>query len=75
MPEIIAPACPILLPFGADLPAIKADIGFLINEEDKNFVKIKDKKLPFRNNEFDFVISSHVIDHVEDFEFFLTKYF
>ena len=51
-----------------------ADIQDLSNfYKDKNFVKIKDKKLPFRNNEFDFVISSHVIEHVEDFEFFLKE--
>ena len=39
----------------------------------KNFVKITDKKLPFKDKEFDFVISSHVIEHVEDFEFFLKE--
>ena len=51
-----------------------ADVQDLSNfYKDKNFVKIKDKKLPFRNNEFDFVISSHVIEHVEDFEFFLKE--
>ena len=27
----------------------------------------------FKNKEFDFVISSHVIEHVEDFEFFLKE--
>jgi ubiquinone/menaquinone biosynthesis C-methylase UbiE len=35
--------------------------------KNKKFVRITDKKLPFRDNEFDFVISSHVIEHVEDF--------
>ena len=39
----------------------------------KKFVKIKEKKLPFKDNEFDFVIASHVIEHVEDFEFFLKE--
>ncbi len=39
----------------------------------KNFIKIQEKKLPFKNNEFDFVIASHVIEHVEDFEFFLKE--
>ena len=33
----------------------------------KNFIKINEKKLPFKDNEFDFVIASHVIEHVEDF--------
>ena len=41
--------------------------------KNKNFVKITDKKLPFKDKEFDFVISSHVIEHVEDFEFFLKE--
>ena len=39
----------------------------------KNFVRIKEKKLPFKDKEFDFVIASHVIEHVEDFEFFLKE--
>ena len=41
--------------------------------KNKNFIKIKDKKLPFKDKEFDFVISSHEIEHVEDFEFFLKE--
>ena len=41
--------------------------------KNKNFVKITDKNLPFKDKEFDFVISSHVIEHVEDFEFFLKE--
>jgi len=41
--------------------------------KDKKFVKIDDKKLPFKDKEFDFVISSHVIEHVEDFEFFINE--
>ena len=39
----------------------------------KNFVKITNKKLPFADKEFDFVIASHVIEHVEDFEFFIQE--
>ena len=39
----------------------------------KNFVKINSKKLPFKDKEFDFVISSHVIEHVDDFEFFIKE--
>ena len=41
--------------------------------KERNFVKINEKKLPFKNKEFDFVISSHVIEHVEDFEFFIKE--
>ena len=40
---------------------------------DKKFVIIKDKKLPFKDKEFDYVISSHVIEHLEDFEFFIKE--
>jgi SAM-dependent methyltransferase len=39
----------------------------------KNFVKIENNKLPFKDKEFDFVIASHVIEHVEDFEFFIRE--
>jgi len=39
----------------------------------RNFVKINEKKLPFKDKEFDFVISSHVIEHVEDFQFFIKE--
>ena len=41
--------------------------------KDRNFVKIENKKLPFRDKEFDFVIASHVIEHVEDFQFFIKE--
>jgi len=39
----------------------------------KKFIKINDKKLPFKDKEFDFVIASHVIEHIEDFEFFINE--
>ena len=39
----------------------------------KIFVKLIEKKLPFKDNEFDFVIASHVIEHVENVEFFITE--
>ena len=41
--------------------------------KEKKFIKINEKNLPFKNKEFDFVISSHVIEHVEDFEFFVKE--
>ena len=44
--------------------------GFYKN---KKFIRIKGKRLPFKDNEFDFVISSHVIEHVEDFKFFISE--
>ena len=51
-----------------------ADIQDLSNFYSKRtFIKITDKKLPFKDNEFDFVIASHVIEHVEDFQFFIKE--
>ena len=41
--------------------------------KNKKFIRITDKKLPFKDNEFDFVITSHVIEHVEDFKFFIEE--
>ena len=41
--------------------------------KDKKFIQIREKKLPFEDNEFDFVIASHVIEHVDDFEFFVKE--
>jgi SAM-dependent methyltransferase len=41
--------------------------------KDKKFIQIKEKKLPFDDNEFDFVIASHVIEHVNDFQFFIKE--
>ena len=39
----------------------------------KNFVQILGKNLPFDDKEFDFVIASHVLEHVEDLEFFIKE--
>tara|TARA_B100000767_G_C19567251_1_gene451659 strand:+ start:61 stop:672 length:612 start_codon:yes stop_codon:yes gene_type:complete len=39
----------------------------------KEFVKLVEKKLSFKDKEFDFVIASHVIEHVEDPEFFISE--
>ncbi len=41
--------------------------------KDKKFIQLTEKKLPFENNEFDFVIASHVLEHVEDPDFFLKE--
>ena len=41
--------------------------------ENKKFVKLNDKTFPFKDNEFDFVITSHVIEHVEDVSFFIKE--
>jgi len=41
--------------------------------KEKEFVQIQEKNLPFKDKEFDFVIASHVIEHVDDFEFFIKE--
>jgi ubiquinone/menaquinone biosynthesis C-methylase UbiE len=41
--------------------------------KDKSFIKITEKKLPFKDKEFDFVIASHVAEHVEDISYFLNE--
>ena len=41
--------------------------------QDKNFVKLDGKILPFKDNEFDFVIASHVIEHVKDVNTFIKE--
>ena len=54
--------------------SIIADIQDLSNfYKEKKFIKINGKNLPFKDKEFDFVIASHVIEHVEDFEFFINE--
>ena len=53
---------------------VVSDVQDLSNfYKDKQFVKITEKKLPFKDNEFDFVIKSHVIEHVDDFQFFISE--
>jgi len=41
--------------------------------KDRNFIKISGKELPFKDKEFDFVITSHVLEHVEDPKLFLDE--
>tara|TARA_Y100001970_G_C14231747_1_gene859077 strand:- start:616 stop:1233 length:618 start_codon:yes stop_codon:yes gene_type:complete len=54
--------------------SVIADIKDFSNfYKEKKFIKINEKKLPFKDKEFDFVIASHVIEHVEDFEFFIKE--
>ena len=54
--------------------SIVADIqNFSDYYKDRKFVQIKEKKLPFKDKEFNFVITSHVIEHVADFEFFIKE--
>ena len=41
--------------------------------KDKNFIKLDGNVLPFKDNEFDFVIASHVIEHVKDVKTFINE--
>ena len=41
--------------------------------KDRNFIKLENKQLPFDDNQFDFVIASHVLEHVEDYKFFISE--
>lgn len=61
--------------FGAHKKAtVICDIQDLSNfYHDKNFVKLDGNILPFKDNEFDFVIASHVIEHVKDVNTFIKE--
>ena len=53
---------------------VVCDIQDLSNVyKEKNFVKLTSNILPFRDKEFDFVIASHVIEHVNDVELFIKE--
>tara|TARA_B100000941_G_C28427864_1_gene512505 strand:+ start:53 stop:682 length:630 start_codon:yes stop_codon:yes gene_type:complete len=39
----------------------------------KDFIKLDNKILPFKDNHFDFVIASHVLEHVDDPKFFISE--
>ena len=41
--------------------------------KDKNFFKLDGETLPFKDKEFDFIIASHVLEHVENFDFFIKE--
>jgi SAM-dependent methyltransferase len=68
-----------ILDIGCNQDAVKfaqtaADIiNFSKSYKDKKFVLIKEKNLPFKDNEFDFVYASHVIEHVDDIAHFIDE--
>ena len=54
--------------------SVIADIQDFSNYyKERSFIQIKGKELPFKDKEFDFVIASHVIEHVEDVDFFIKE--
>ena len=70
-----------ILDIGCNLAAVEfaqtaADVqnfSKFYQEKNKEFVLIKNKTLPFSDNQFDFVYASHVIEHVEDVSFFISE--
>jgi hypothetical protein len=68
-----------ILDIGCNLDAVPYaqtvadEINFSKFYEDKKFVLIDNKKLPFRDKEFDFVYASHVIEHVKDVLIFIKE--
>ena len=53
-----------------------ADIQNLSNfykDKNKDFVLVQNKDLPFKDNQFDFVYASHVIEHVDDVSYFIKE--
>ena len=41
--------------------------------KDREFIKLDNQTLPFKDKEFDFVIASHVIEHVQDVDNFIRE--
>jgi len=41
--------------------------------KDKEFIQLNDKKLPFKDKEFDFVTASHVLEHVDDISYLIKE--
>ena len=41
--------------------------------KDKIFIKLESEILPFKDKEFDFVIASHVLEHVKDVDIFIKE--
>ena len=70
-----------ILDIGCNLAAVEfaqtvADVqnfSKFYQEKNKEFVLVKNKTLPFSDNQFDFVYASHVIEHVEDVSFFISE--
>ena len=50
------------------------DHGEEFKKRNLNYTKIEpNKKLPFKDKEFDYIIASHVVEHVEDISYFLNE--
>ena len=70
-----------ILDIGCNLAAVEyaqtvadiEDFSKFYQEKNKEFILIKNKTLPFKDNEFDFVYASHVIEHIDDVSFFISE--
>ena len=70
-----------ILDIGCNLAAVEyaqtvadiEDFSKFYQEKNKEFILIKNKILPFKDNEFDFVYASHVIEHIDDVSFFISE--
>jgi ubiquinone/menaquinone biosynthesis C-methylase UbiE len=71
--EILDIGCNIAPVEFAQTVADVQNFSIFYKEKNKKFVLIKDKNLPFSNNQFDFVYASHVIEHVENLSFFISE--
>ena len=49
------------------------DFSKFYHEKNKKFILIQNKTLPFKDNEFDIVYASHVIEHIDDVSFFISE--
>ncbi len=70
-----------ILDIGCNLAAVEyaqtvadiQDFSKFYHEKNKKFILIQNKTLPFKDNEFDFVYASHVIEHIDDVSFFISE--
>ena len=70
-----------ILDIGCNLAAVEyaqtvadvEDFSKFYHEKNKKFILIQNKTLPFKDNEFDFVYASHVIEHIDDVSFFISE--
>ena len=49
------------------------DFSSFYKNKGKEFILIESKDLPFKDNQFDFVYASHVIEHIEDVSHFINE--
>ena len=70
-----------ILDIGCNLAAVEyaqtvadvEDFSKFYHEKNKKFILIQNKTLPFKDNEFDIVYASHVIEHIDDVSFFISE--